>query len=74
MNNKYNLKYFNENKVVVKENSYMQAYDLDGHRIGIWGNDRGTHYAVAVDGVTIATRARHSNTIRLALAYLNERS
>lgn len=70
----YNLKYFEENKVVIDENQYGEfAYDLDGHRIGTMKCDRGSrYYMLWVDGKMIATRARRDNAIRLALDYLNK--
>lgn len=71
---KYNMKYFEEHAVEV-EGMYGTAYDLDEHRIGIGQCDRCSrhqYYWVCVDGVTVATRAKRGNTIRLALDYLNQ--
>ena len=68
----YNMKYFEENKVRIGEDGYNAAYDLDGHRIGIMQCDRSHYVHVAVDGETVATRAKRSNAIRMALQYMNE--
>lgn len=71
---KYNMKYFDENKTTISA-TYVTAYELDGHRIGISACDRcsrSQYYNVCVDGITIATRCKSSNTIRLALKYMNE--
>lgn len=70
---KYNLKYFNENAKRI-DTEYDDVYDLDGHRIAICGCERCArrqYYNVCVDGITIATRALYSNTLRIALNYLN---
>ena len=70
---KYNMKYFNENAKKV-DSEYSEIYDLDGHRIAIAECSRCArkqYYNVCVDGTTIATRTLLSNTIRLALNYLN---
>ena len=69
----YNMKYFNENAKKV-DSEHSEIYDLDGHRIAIAQCDRCArkqYYNVCVDGTTIATRVLLSNTIRLALNYLN---
>ena len=69
----YNMKYFNENAKKV-DSEYNEIYELDGHRIVIAECGRCTkrqYYNVCVDGTTIATRTVLSNTIRLALNYLN---
>lgn len=69
----YNLKYFEENKQLVFDDPYGGfAYDLDGHRIGVAACDRSRYFMVFVDGQMIATRAKRSNAIRLALDYLNK--
>jgi hypothetical protein len=49
-----------------------EAYDFEGHRIAICGCDRSSYVHVVVDGEVIATRAKKSNGLRLALAYLNK--
>ena len=69
----YNMKYFKENAKKV-DSVYSEIYDLDGHIITISQCERCTkkqYYNVRVDGTTIATRTLLSNTIRLALNYLN---
>lgn len=70
---KYNMKYFNENANKVNS-EYSEIYDLDGHIIAIAQCDRCArkqYYNVCVDGIVIATRTLLSNTIRIALNYLN---
>ena len=70
----YNMKYFEENKKIVRQD-YGVIYDLDNHRIAICPCERCArrqYYNVCVDGTTIATRTLLSNTIRLALNYLNK--
>ena len=70
---KYNMKYFNENAKKV-DSVYSVIYDLDGHIITIAQCEsciKKQYYNVRVDGITIATRTLLSNTIRLALNYLN---
>lgn len=71
---KYNMKYFNENAKKL-DSEYNLIYELDGHTIGIAQCDRCArkqYYNVCVDGITIATRSLFSNTVRLALIYLNK--
>lgn len=68
----YNLKYFDENKIVISEDEHGAAYDLDNHRIGICQCDRSCYVSVFVDGETVATRTKRSNAIRLALEYMSE--
>lgn len=70
---KYTVKYFDENAKRV-EGVYCDIYMLDGHRIVIseCGRcSRRQYFNVSVDGITVATRAILSNTIRIALNYLN---
>lgn len=70
---KYTMKYFNENAKSIPA-FYSYVYVLDGHRIVIseCGRcSRRQYFNVCVDDVTIATRAVLSNTIRIALNYLN---
>ena len=69
----YNMKYFNENAKKV-DSVYSEIYDLDGHIITISHCKRCSkkqYYSVRVDGTTIASRTLLSNTIRIALNYLN---
>ena len=70
---RYNMKYFIENAKRI-DGLYSDIYVLDGHRIVIseCGRcSRRQYFNVSVDGITVATRAILSNTIRIALNYLN---
>ena len=67
----FNMRDFEENKSVICEGTFAAAYDYRGHRIGYMTDDRSRYVNVAVDGKVIATRAKKSNAIRLAIAYLN---
>ena len=69
----YNMKYFNENAKKV-DSVYSEIYEHDGHIITIAHCKRCSkkqYYSVRVDGTTIASRTLLSNTIRIALNYLN---
>lgn len=66
--NMYTMKDFMEKAIKISN----EAYDFEGHRIAICSCDRSSYVHVVVDGEVIATRAKKSNGLRLALAHLNK--
>ena len=75
---RYNMKYWDEHAIERSHGYDIHLFDLpDGAgnmiRIAVVPNTGYTrrYYSVDVNGVTVATRCKASNTIRAALDYLN---